>query len=317
MREGVNRFTLLSKDFEPAYVSLLHSGELKRRADQALAGLESCTFCPRGCGANRMAGETGVCKTGLLPRVSNHFAHLGEENCLRGRRGSGAIFFAFCNLGCIFCQNYEISHLGEGVEVTPEQLALFMLELQLSGCHNINVVTPSHVVPQIIAAVSIAAENGLHLPIVYNTSAYDSMCSLQLLDGIIDIYMPDFKMWNPDQALRYLTASDYPEVACQAIIEMHRQVGDLKLDEHGLAKRGLLVRHLVMPGGVAGSEAILHFLAEKVSPHTYVNVMFQYHPAGEVSCENFPEINCRPSRAEYLKIVQIACNLGLRLDACR
>ncbi|WP_286846054.1 MULTISPECIES: radical SAM protein [Aminobacterium] len=316
MDYSVDRFTLLSRDFEPAYLSLLYSGELKRRAERALADLESCTLCPRCCEANRLAGETGICKTGLLARVSSHFAHFGEEDCLRGQNGSGTIFFAFCNLNCVFCQNYEISHLGNGVEITPEQLAAFMLELQLADCHNINVVTPSHVVPQIIAAVSIAAEKGLRLPIVYNTSAYDSLYSLRLLDGIIDIYMPDFKIWSAAQAFRYLTAADYPEVACEAIMEMNRQVGDLKLDEHGLAKRGLLVRHLVMPGEVAGSEAILRFLAEKVSPYTYVNVMSQYHPAGEVSSDTFQEINRCPTHAEYLKVIHIAHNLKLRLDVC-
>ena len=305
------------QDFVPAYVALLNSGELRRRARQALADLNRCTFCPRRCGADRLAGETGLCGARWQVRVSSYFPHPGEEDCLSGRRGSGTIFFAHCNLRCVFCQNYEISHEAEGVDVGPERLAGIMLELQTARCHNINLVTPSHVVPQVIAAVAIAAQAGLRLPIVYNTSAYDSLESLRLLDGIVDIYMPDFKIWDQGHAHRYLTAADYPEVARRAILEMHRQVGELKLDERGLARRGLLVRHLVMPGDVAGSEAILRFLAERVSRDTYVNVMAQYHPAGEVSSETFPEINRRPTRAEFVAAIQLASDLGLRLDTRR
>ena len=312
---SLDGFTLPSRNFEPAYVALQRRGELGRRAKQALAGLSSCTCCPRRCGANRLAGETGVCQAGPQVRIASYFAHLGEEDCLRGRRGSGTIFFAHCNLRCVFCQNYEISHLGEGEDVGIERLAAMMLELQAAGCHNINLVTPSHVVAQIIAAVALAAEAGLRLPIVYNTSAYDALDSLRLLDGIIDIYMPDFKMWDPSQARRYLTAADYPEVARLALLEMHRQVGVLKLDERGVARRGLLVRRLVMPGDVAGSAAILRFLAGQVSPDTYVNVMAQYRPAGEVSSAAFPEINRCPTRAEFLAAIQLASDLGLRLDA--
>ena len=305
------------QDFVPAYVALLNSGELGRRAKQALADLNRCTFCPRRCGADRLAGETGRCGAGWQVRVSSYFPHTGEEECLSGRRGSGTIFFAHCNLRCVFCQNYEISHLGEGEDVGIERLAAIMLELQAAGCHNINLVTPSHVVAQVIAAVALAAEAGLRLPLVYNTSAYDAPDSLHLLDGIVDIYMPDFKMWEPRHARRYLTAADYPEVARQAILEMHRQVGELKLDERGLARRGLLVRHLVMPGDVAGSDAILRFLAGQVSPHTYVNVMAQYRPAGEVTSATFPEINRPPTYAEFLAAVRLANDLGLRLDARR
>jgi putative pyruvate formate lyase activating enzyme len=209
----MDRFTMSGRDFEPGYLALQRRDELGRRAKQALAGLSSCTYCPRRCRVDRLRGETGVCRAGSQVRVSSYFAHLGEEDCLRGHRGSGTIFFAYCNLRCVFCQNYEISHLGEGVDIGSERLAAIMLELQAAGCHNINLVTPSHVVAQIIASVAIAAEAGLHLPIVYNTSGYDSLDCLGLLEGIVDIYMPDFKMWDPNHARRYLTTADYPEVA--------------------------------------------------------------------------------------------------------
>jgi len=313
----MDRFALSSLGYEPAYAALQRRGELARRARQALAGLEHCAFCPRRCGANRLAGETGVCRAGARVRVASYFSHMGEEDCLRGRHGSGTIFFAHCNLRCVFCQNYETSHLAEGVDVEIERLAAMMLELQEHGCHNINLVTPSHVVPQIIGAVALAAEAGLRLPIVYNTSAYDSLETLRLLEDIVDIYMPDFKMWNSEHARRYLTAADYPDVARQALLEMHRQVGDLMLDEYGVARRGLLVRQLVMPGNVADSDAILRFLAEAVSPHTYVNVMAQYHPSGEVSARRFAEINRPLTRAEFAAASQLAGELGLRLDSRR
>jgi putative pyruvate formate lyase activating enzyme len=246
--------------------------------------------------------------------VSSYFPHHGEEDCLRGWNGSGTIFFSWCNLRCVFCQNSDISHRGEGVEVRPERLASMMLHLQSLGCHNINLVTPEHVVPQVLEALVLAVEGGLRLPIVYNTSAYDSMESLRLLDGVVDIYMPDFKIWDPEKAHRYLKARDYPEVARRVIQEMHRQVGVLKFDENGLAKRGVLVRHLLMPGDVAGTEHILRFLAEQVAPDTYVNVMAQYHPAGMVSSERYPEINRRITAQEYWQAVRLAEQLGLRLD---
>ena len=256
----------------------------------------------------------GICRTGRYARVSSYFPHHGEEDCLRGWNGSGTIFFSWCNLRCVFCQNYDISHRGEGVEVHPERLARMMLHLQSLGCHNINFVTPEHVVPQVLEALVIAVEGGLRLPIVYNTSAYDSMESLRLLDGVVDIYMPDFKIWDPEKAHRYLKARDYPEVARRVIKEMHRQVGVLKFDEHGLAKRGVLVRHLVMPGDVAGTEHILRFLAAEVAPDTYVNIMAQYYPAGMVSSERYPEINRRITSQEYWRAIRLAEELGLRLD---
>lgn len=312
------RFLIPSETFEPAYMALYRTGELARRARQAVESLRACRVCPRDCDVNRLEDKIGVCKTGRYAVVSSYFPHFGEEDCLRGWRGSGTIFFSLCNLRCVFCQNYEISQLGEGQQVTPERLAAMMLELQEMGCHNVNLVTPEHVVPQILEALVIAVEAGLRLPIVYNTSAYDSMHSLQLLDGVVDIYMPDFKFWTPELARRYLKAKNYPEVARRVIKEMHRQVGPLKFDEHGLAKRGLLVRHLVMPGLLEETRAILRWLAEEVSRDTYVNIMAQYYPAWKVGPDTYPEINRRITPDEYEEALRIAQEVGLwRLDERR
>ncbi|GBC95704.1 hypothetical protein HRbin16_01496 [bacterium HR16] len=308
------RYLMPSATFEPAYLALYRTGDLQRRAEEAVALLKECRVCPRDCQTNRLENTVGICRTGRYARVSSYFPHHGEEDCLRGWNGSGTIFFSWCNLRCVFCQNYDISHRGEGVEVHPERLARMMLHLQSLGCHNINFVTPEHVVPQVLEALVIAVEGGLRLPIVYNTSAYDSMESLRLLDGVVDIYMPDFKIWDPEKAHRYLKARDYPEVARRVIKEMHRQVGVLKFDEHGLAKRGVLVRHLVMPGDVAGTEHILRFLAAEVAPDTYVNIMAQYYPAGMVSSERYLEINRRITSQEYWRAIRLAEELGLRLD---
>jgi putative pyruvate formate lyase activating enzyme len=303
--------------FEPAYMTLYRSGELQRRAEAAIASLAECLVCPRDCGVNRLADKTAACKTGRYARVGSYFPHFGEEDCLRGWRGSGTIFFSWCNLRCVFCQNFDISQDGEGADVRPRQLAAMMLDLQKRGCHNINFVTPEHVVPQILEALPIAVEGGLRLPLVYNTSAYDSMESLALMDGIVDIYMPDFKFWDERLSLRYLKARDYPDAARRVVKEMHRQVGDLSFDEHGLAQRGVLVRHLVMPGEIAGSAEIMRFLAEEVSPNTYVNVMAQYYPAGKVSAEKYEEINRHTTSAEYQAGVRLAREAGLRLDERR
>ncbi len=316
-KNNSDRFFISESDFEPAYLALHRSGELKRRTEAAVKELSDCKVCPRDCGVDRLADEKAACKTGRHALVSSYFEHLGEEDPLRGWRGSGTIFFSMCNLMCQFCQNASISQAGEGREVRPERLASMMLELQTAGCHNINFVTPEHVVPQMLEGLVIAVEGGLRLPIVYNTSAYDSLHSLQILDGIIDIYMPDFKLWDAKLSLRYLKAKDYPEAARAAFKEMHRQVGDLKMDEQGIAKRGLLVRHLVMPDDIAGTPEIMSFLAE-LSPDTYVNVMAQYHPAGKVSSDKYPEINRRITGAEYKDAVKVALDVGLwRLDERR
>ncbi len=286
-----DRFTIDSRDFEPAYMKLFRSGELWRRSRAAVRQLASCRVCPRDCEIDRLANEKAVCKTGRYAIVGSYFPHFGEEDCLRGWNGSGTIFFSMCNLRCVFCQNYDISQEGEGVEATPEELARMMLELQDRGCHNINFVTPEHVVPQILEALLLAVERGLRLPLVYNTSAYDSLESMELMDGIVDIYMPDFKYWDPDLSKKYLKAKDYPEAARRVIREMHRQVGPLVFDENGLARRGVLVRHLVMPGASDDAEKIMRFLAQEVSPDLYVNIMNQYRPAGRVSETRYAEID--------------------------
>jgi putative pyruvate formate lyase activating enzyme len=315
---STDRFFISEKSFQPAYLTLYHSGELQKRVRTALDELADCRVCPRECGIDRQANEMGVCKTGRYARVASYGPHHGEEDCLRGWRGSGTIFFSMCNLRCVFCQNFDISQLGHGVEVGPDRLAEMMLELQEMGCHNINFVTPEHVVPQVLEGVLIAVKQGLRLPIVYNTSAYDSLRSLELLDGVVDIYMPDFKFWDPKLALRYLKAKDYPATARKVIKEMHRQVGPLKFDEQGLAKRGVLLRHLVMPGFSQDSKAILRFLAEEVSPDTYVNIMAQYYPAGKVNAARFAEINRRITSSEYAQVVQFAKDAGLwRFDERR
>ena len=313
-----SNFFLSSQDFEPAYLRLYRTGELQERARQAVEGLAACRICPRDCRVDRLADKTAACRTGRYARVGSYFAHFGEEDCLRGWNGSGTIFFSWCNLRCQFCQNFDISQAGHGHEARPERLAQMMLELQDMGCHNINFVTPEHVVPQILEALPLAIERGLRLPIVYNTSSYDSMESLRQMDGVVDIYMPDFKIWDSRTALKYLLAKDYPEAARRVIKEMHRQVGELKVDEHGLAKRGVLVRHLVMPGAIGGTREIMKFLASEVSPHTYVNIMSQYYPAGKVSKGKYLEINRGITRQEDLDALTAAREAGLyRFDERR
>lgn len=297
--------------FNPGYLELYRSGELQERVNQALAGLESCRACPWECAVNRLEGAEKVCRTGRHACVVSYFAHQGEEDCLRGRRGSGTIFFARCNLRCVFCQNYDISQGPAGVETGPERLAEMMLELQEQGCHNINWVTPEHVVPQLLEALPYAIEGGLRLPIVYNTSGFDALESLRLLDGIVDIYLPDFKYWSEKLAKRYLKTARYPAAARAAIREMHRQVGDLTFDEQGIARRGLLVRHLVMPGATKEVARIMQFLARQISPHTYVNIMPQYFPSGRVSAEKFPEINRRVTKEELAAAYRLAREAGL------
>ncbi len=267
--------------FKSAYLETSEKGLLKKKITQARKILSGCTLCPRGCGVDRLSGETGICMTGERAMVSSYNPHFGEETPLVGRNGSGTIFFTHCNLLCNFCQNYDISHEGLGKEVSDRELADMMLYLQNSGCHNINFVTPSHVVPQILSALEKAVENGLTVPLVYNTGGYDAVDTIKLLDNVFDIYMPDFKFWDPDIAAATCDARDYPEVVGEAIIEMHRQVGDLDTDESGLAIRGLLIRHLVLPKGLAGTGDVMNFIAQKVSPNSYVNIMPQYRPCGK------------------------------------
>jgi len=298
---------------EPSYIRLYHQGQLEGRVQQAIKLLKECRLCPRQCKVDRIHDEKGICRTGRKAIIASFHAHHGEESPLVGRFGSGAIFFSYCNLLCSFCQNYEISHLGEGSEIKAEDLAGMMLELQRRGCHNINLVTPTHVVPQILEALLVAVDKGLSIPLVYNTSGYDRVPTLQLLRGIVDIYMPDFKFWDRKWAKRYCSAPDYREVAVQALKEMHFQVGDLVLDSNGIAERGLLVRHLVMPHGVSGTKEIMEFLAKEISPHTYVNVMDQYRPCGTAYEDDY--IHRRISGKEYSEALQWARDAGLnRLD---
>ncbi|HEU5261376.1 MAG TPA: hypothetical protein VFU41_08125 [Gemmatimonadales bacterium] len=306
---------------EPAYLALYRSGELGRRVERALESLRACRVCPRNCDVDRLRDAYAFCKTGRYAVVSSRFAHFGEEDCLRGWNGSGTIFFSHCNLRCVFCQNYDISQaarISQAQPTPPEELSGMMLELQAAGCHNINFVTPEHVVPQVLEALVCAVERGLRLPLVYNTSAYDSAESLTLLDGVVDIYMPDFKYWEPASAARYLKAADYPEVARARIAEMHCQVGDLQLNDDGLAYRGLNIRHLVMPGALDETEAILRWIRETLGPATYVNLMDQYYPAGRVSATLYPELNRRLLPEEFSAARRIARSLGLeRLDERR
>ncbi len=297
---------------EPGYVSLQSSGELARRAGLAAVRLSECDLCAQECGADRST-ERGECHTGTEAIVSSHHTHLGEEASISGWRGSGTIFFTQCNLKCRFCSNYEISMLGQGRQVEPREIARMMLELEGIGCHNINFVSPSHVVPMILSAVDIAAAAGLTIPLVYNTGGYDSVKTLELLDGVIDIYMPDMKYFDDEIGEKYTGARNYPTVNRAAVKEMHRQVGDLTLDEEGIATRGLLVRHLVMPDGVAGTAEIARFLVEEISTDTYVNVMAQYRPAFH-SCESDP-LDRPTTIVEYEAAVEIMRSAGLhRLD---
>jgi putative pyruvate formate lyase activating enzyme len=299
-------------DWRPSYLALHASGELHDRAQRALALLEGdrCQVCPRLCKVDRLSDQAGLCRVGRHAVVASHFAHFGEEDCLRGVRGSGTIFFSGCNLRCVFCQNHEISWQLQGERVTRRRLARMMLELQGLGCHNINWVTPEHVVPQILEALPLAVDAGLRLPTVYNTSAYDSPESLELMEGVVDVYMPDFKLWSPELTRRYLAKRDYAEVARHSVLEMQRQVGDLVLDEHGMARRGLIVRHLVMPGLLDETETILRFIATELGAGTYVNLMAQYYPAGRTG--EFPEIDRHLYRSEFERALELAEKLGLR-----
>ena len=290
--------------FVPSYIALTQQGDLKKRVHALEDILKDCRLCPRECRANRLEGEVGYCKadSGLI--VSSAFPHFGEESPLVGYHGSGTIFLTHCNLRCIFCQNFDISHLGRGERITSSDMAGMMIRLQELGCHNINFVTPTHYVPQIVASLPEAVEHGLRIPLVYNCSGYESLEVIQLLEGIVDIYMPDAKFMDEKYSKEYCNAPDYPGVLKKVLKEMHRQVGDLKTDSHGIAEKGLLIRHLVMPGGVASSEAVLRFIAEEISVHTYVNIMDQYRPEYH-ACDHAP-INRRITHKEYLEVTQLA-----------
>ena len=298
---------------EPVYLETHRRGLLKEKIAAAYDILSQCNLCPHNCLVDRHHGERGLCRAGDQPIVSSYGPHFGEEDPLVGQHGSGTIFFTHCNLYCIFCQNYEISHGGEGEEITAGDLAAIMLSLQKQGCHNINFVSPSHQAAQILEALPQAIEGGLNAPLVYNTGGYDALETLRLLDGVIDIYMPDFKFWDPQVAVELCEAGDYPEIARQALKEMHRQVGDLVLDKAGVARRGLLVRHLVLPDGLAGTKEVMEFLAREISADTYVNVMGQYRPCGRA--QDHPSLKKFLTGPEHEKAQQVAKKAGLsRLD---
>ena len=301
--------------FQPSYLDLLLSGDLEKRAADFQLRLKACDLCPRDCGVNRIEGEVGVCGVGNQVWVNSYGPHLGEEDPLRGWQGSGTIFFSGCNLNCLYCQNAEISQKVSGSEISVEVLADIMLELEDRGAHNINLVSPTHVTAQIAKAIYIAAQRGLQLPIVYNSGGYDSIQTLKMLDGIIDIYMPDMKYSEPEISERLSGVFDYPSVNQLAVKEMFRQVGDLVLSLRGIAERGLLIRHLVLPGDLAGSKIILRFIAKEISQNTYLNIMDQYRPANLAGRHS--EINRRITSDEYQTVVSEALMLGLiRLDKC-
>jgi putative pyruvate formate lyase activating enzyme len=299
--------------FEPGYLNLFRQGKLSERAEILQGKLENCDICPHRCKVNRLEGETGICRTGRKAMVSSYGPHFGEESPLVGRGGSGTIFFTNCNLGCVFCQNYDISHLGEGYPVEEEKIAEMMISLQNMGCHNINFVTPTHVVPQIVKALIHAIEKGLNIPLVYNTGGYDSISTLELLDGIFDIYMPDLKYSDESIAQRYCNAKDYVQTARNAITEMHRQVGDLVMDSREIAQRGLLIRHLILPEDLAGTYEVMKFIAEEISTNTYVNLMDQYRPCFKAN--DYPPLDRRITNEEFAHAVKMARDLGIkRLD---
>jgi len=295
--------------FTPAYLRL-PPNILADKVREAEEILRECTLCPRECRVDRTSGERGFCRTGDNPFISSYGPHFGEEKPLVGRFGSGTIFMGNCNLGCLFCQNYSISHLGEGTEISFEKLAEIMLSLQQQGCHNINFVTPTHQMPIILKSLLIASEKGLNIPVVYNCGGYESLHAIEILDGIVDIYMPDFKYSDPAMAFKYSKAEDYPRAVMTAIKEMHRQVGDLITDQRGIAMRGLLVRHLVLPEGIAGTAGVVKFLAEEISKNTYINIMDQYHPCFKAF--DYPPLNRRITPQEYADAVQMAIDAGLK-----
>lgn len=293
----------------PSYISEISLEELKERRDKLYELLESCRLCPNECGVDRRVSDNGNCRSGYLPIVSSYFPHFGEEPPLVGRFGSGTIFFTNCNLDCKFCQNYDISHYGIGKEVSIEELASMMIYLQNRGCHNINFVTPTHFTPQIVDALIIARERGLEIPLVYNCGGYESIETLKLLDKIIDIYMPDIKYSSNENALKYSGVSNYWDVVRQAIKEMHRQVGDLMISSSGIAKRGLLIRHLVLPNDISGSKKVLDFIANEISKNSYVNIMDQYRPA--YLANQFTELNRPINEKEFFEVINYAKQIGL------
>ncbi|MGR3317036.1 MAG: radical SAM protein [Candidatus Anammoxibacter sp.] len=295
--------------YTPSYLELFRQGKLEEKCKLLWNMMRECSLCPRRCGVNRLEGETGICKAGKDLVVASFSPHLGEEPPLVGSFGSGTIFLSHCNLRCVFCQNYDISHLGNGQLVTIEKLAEYMILLQENGCHNINFVTPTHYTPQIVSSLFEAAGMGLELPVVWNCAGYESLEVINILDGIVDIYMPDIKFADKGSGERYSKTPDYFKVAKSVVKEMHRQVGNLSTDKHGIAQRGLLVRHLVMPNDAAGTEEVVRFIAEDISKETYINIMDQYRP--HYKADNFKEIERGVTNAEYNSAIVAAQKHGL------
>jgi putative pyruvate formate lyase activating enzyme len=310
--QGVPR--LHRKDFEPAYRRLERSGELARRASDLYSIYRSCRLCPRQCGVDRTRNEKGFCSSTSRAKVFSSHPHFGEEAPLVGRGGSGTIFFSNCNLLCVFCQNWQINHRGDGSYISDDGIGRLMLDLQSGGCHNINLVTPTHILPNIVAGLRYAIARGLRVPLVYNCGGYEPVEIVRMLDGIVDIYLPDFKYTAGAMAEKYSSgARDYPERAAAAVEEMHRQVGELTVDENGIALRGLIIRHLVMPDNIAGTDRFVQFVAGRLTRSTYVNIMAQYHP--EYKARSIPEIARRITPAEYRQAIRWAKEAGLsRLD---
>ncbi|KPK42999.1 MAG: radical SAM protein [Omnitrophica WOR_2 bacterium SM23_29] len=293
----------------PSYLELYSNGQLNKRAKEAESLLVSCSLCPRKCGINRLKDNRGYCKIGNLARIYSYMPHLGEEPPISGYRGSGTIFFSGCNMACVYCQNYKFSQLNEGKEVEVEELSEFMLELQKLNCHNINLVTPSHILPQILKALILAIPQGLKLPLVYNTSGYELPETIKLLDGIVDIFLPDMRYSDNEMSARYSNAPDYPEYNQASVKQMYRQLEEAKFDEQGLIKKGLIIRHLVLPNNIAGTARIMHFIAQEISAHTYISLMSQYLPCH--NADKFPELFRRMSEQEYNQAKKIMLNSGL------
>lgn len=296
--------------FQPGYKRLQQKDILEERAKQLKEMLESCDLCPHLCGVDRQKNKLGFCRSTKDVVIASYSPHFGEEKPLVGKNGSGTIFFSHCNLRCVYCQNYDISCGLYGHKATIEELSEMMLDLQERGCHNINLVTPTHFVPQIVEALVTAAENGLSIPLVYNTGGYESIKTLKLLENIVDIYMPDIKYGDEHRAKKYSGIKDYPEVVKKAVKEMHRQVGNLITDEKGIAQRGLIIRHLVLPNGLSDTEKVMKFIAEEISPDTYVNIMAQYHPAHKAHVH--PDLDRRVTLEEYQEAVRIALTYGVK-----
>lgn len=293
----------------PSYLKAYRNNKLKSITEKFKKRLESCDICPRNCRTNRLNNELGFCTTGIKAKVYSHLKHHGEEPAISGTNGSGTIFFTNCNLRCVYCQNYEFSQTGEGKEVEADELASIMLKLQEEGCHNINFVTPTHVIPQILEALILAIPKGLNIPLVYNSSGYDSLGSIKLLKGIFDIYLPDARYADPEISLKYSYVEDYPKINQKALCEMHKQVGVAKIDENGIIKSGLIIRHLVLPQNLAQTEKVMDFIARNLSKETYVSLMSQYFPC--YKAKDYPELLRRITKEEYDKAIEAMSENGL------